>query len=57
MNIIGQIFGIAVFIIVFLILTFLVLEIRNAPEGWEDENGFHKGKEPVAKLKKDQDSK
>jgi hypothetical protein len=27
----------------------LLWKLRHAPEGWEDEEGFHEGKKPEAK--------
>lgn len=29
------------------VVTWLVAEIDHAPEGWQDERGFHRGRQPM----------
>ena len=48
-QIIGYILGPAIFVIIGILLSFLISELYNAPEGWEDKNGFHFGKKPLEK--------
>jgi hypothetical protein len=42
---------IIVVLIVFLVVAWawIIVDLRRAPEGWEDEEGFHEGKKPEVK--------